>query len=45
MLTEKTKQMFRAWGAMGGKARAKKYTSKQLSQIAKKAAEKKRVKG
>ena len=35
MLDEKAKQQFREWGALGGKAKAKKYTRKQLSNMAK----------
>ena len=35
MFDEKTLAQFRAWGAIGGKAKAKKYTRKQISNMAK----------
>lgn len=41
MLDEKTLQLFRKWGAQGGKAKAKKYTRRQLSEMAKSAAARK----
>lgn len=37
MLDEKTRAMFRKWGALGGATRAKKYTKRQLSLMAKRA--------
>ena len=35
MFDEKTLAQFRAWGAMGGRAKARKYTRKQISNMAK----------
>ncbi len=42
MLDEKAKQQFRDWGALGGKAKARKYTSKQISAMAKRKRAKRR---
>ena len=35
MLDEKAREQFRAWGAAGGKAKAKKYTKRELSLMVK----------
>ena len=47
MLDEKAREQFRAWGAAGGKAKAKKYTKRELSLMARRGrleAKKKRAK-
>jgi hypothetical protein len=35
MLSERAREQFRKWGAEGGKRRAKKYSTKQISNMAK----------
>lgn len=42
MLDDKTLAQFKEWGRRGGKAKAKKYTSKQISNMAKRGLRKKR---
>lgn len=45
MIDEKTLAQFRAWGAAGGRAKAKKYTTKQISNMAKRRKRKARRNG
>ena len=43
MLDEKTLAQFRAWGAEGGRAKAKKYTKRQISNMVKRGKRKARL--
>ena len=42
MLDEKAREMFVEWGRKGGKAKAKRYTRKQISNMAKRGKRKRR---
>lgn len=45
MLDEKARAQFRRWGSEGGKTRAKRYTKRQLSLMARNAFKRKKVNG
>lgn len=45
MLSERALRQFREWGAQGGRAKAKKYTRRQISQMAKRGAKRNRRNG
>lgn len=45
MFDEKTLAQFREWGRRGGKAKARKYTSKQISNMAKRGRRKRKRNG
>jgi len=45
MLSKRALAQFRAWGAQGGQTRAKRYTSKQISGMAKRASRERKRNG
>ena len=45
MLDEKAREQFRKWGSQGGKAKAKKYTRRQISNMARRGKRKARANG